>query len=106
LPAQIGSVSEEITVGCNFKPTVISQLTQPVKPRPGSINLNNIVGWFFKLAVLWMNHTASLAFEWQCIFPFTIGLGEPAVMCTPHHCWYDTAGSKSALKGDFESAVL
>jgi hypothetical protein len=86
LPAQTDSISEEITVGCNFKPTVISQLIQLVKPRPGSINLNNTVGWFFKPAVLWwMNHNAGLAFERHCIFPFTIGLGEPALMCTPHH---------------------
>jgi hypothetical protein len=96
LPAQTSIVSEAITIGCNFKPTVISQLTQPVKPRPGSVNLNN-----FNPAVLWMKHTADLAFERQCIFPFTIGLGEPAVMCTPHHFQYGTAGSKSGTVGGF-----
>jgi hypothetical protein len=101
LPAQTSSVSEEITVGCNFKPTVISQLTQPVNPRPNNINLNNIVDWFFKPAVLWMNHTAGLAFEQQCIFPFTIGLGEPVMMCTPHHSRYGTACSKSGTEWGF-----
>jgi hypothetical protein len=51
-----------------------------------------------------MNHTAGLTFERQCIFLFTIGLGEPAVM--PHHCRYVLPVQNLALKGDFEPAVL